>query len=283
MSSGDRRDKKAFGVYAGIMYHTAALGIRLSKLPVLGRLFETVVSKERLKAVTVPVNLPLQDKYAILHFDAAQKLIEASSYICATNTCVCREGNGCKEYPADIGCMFLGQGARDITLKGRVKEISKDEALSRLERSRSLGLVNNIIWSSVEIDILGGDPLHTIELCSCCPCCCLAFRTREGSRAFIDGISGFCVAKVISSGSCVQCLKCERSCPFHAINVSMHGRPMIDGSRCKGCGRCEVSCDKNVLKVFPLEHEGGCSSPCSDAGVNPSGIEYLEQFLSMVK
>ncbi|MDI6896809.1 4Fe-4S binding protein [Methanocella conradii] len=277
------RYKKAFGPFAGILYSLITTVIKLSNVPVIKKPIERIASRKRYKVITIPVDIPVHGNSAVLHFDAAKKLIEASSHITVIRACVCREGKDCKAYPKDLGCLFLGQGARSMSLMGRAREIGKEEALEHLQKARSLGLVNNVIWSSVELRLLGADARHTVELCACCPCCCLAFKTRDASRAFIDGIAGFGLAKVMDSEGCTRCMTCERSCPFKAIHVDARAGPVIDAGRCKGCGRCETLCNNKVIKVLPLESTMANGVREANAGSPVSGEAYFEQFLSMVK
>lgn len=148
---------------------------------------------------------------------------------------MCRESHDCKDYPVDLGCLFLGEGARTLHYKG-ARELTKDEALDRLERAKRRGLVNNIIWSRGELKLLGADEKRTIELCSCCPCCCLMFKTRDASKAFTDGFKGFGVCKVVDADECTHCTNCEQACPFKATTrrhtrQPCHRREPLQGMR----------------------------------------------------
>lgn len=266
---------KGYGLAGAIAYRAVSLGLKLSRLPLAGTIIDRVAAKKRLKVVTIPVGAALKSNPAVLPFDAAKRLIEASSYIAVTDVCLCREAHECEDYPVGLGCLFLGNGARKMSLHGRVHPISKEDALAHLERARSLGLVNNLIWSTTELHALGADPASTVELCSCCPCCCLAFKTRNASRAFVDGIAGFGIAKAVAPDDCTRCTSCQRACPFGAVHVDMHDGPHVDPDRCKGCGRCETACKPRVLKIFPVE-------PAEQATPLP-GTMYLEEFLAMVQ
>jgi Pyruvate/2-oxoacid:ferredoxin oxidoreductase delta subunit len=287
---------KGYGLAGRIVYGAARLGLGLSRIPLAGALVDRVAAKKRFKVltiptgivtipagivtiptgiVTIPVGAAIKGRPAVLPFDAARQLVEAASCIVVTDTCLCRESHRCEDYPVGLGCLFLGQGARQMSLHGRAHPISRDAALAHLERARSLGLVNNLIWSTAELRALGAEPSRTVELCSCCPCCCLAFRTRNASRAFVDGIAGFGVAKAVAPEDCTRCTNCARACPFGAIQVDMHAGPRIDASRCKGCGRCEIACKPRVLKIFPVE-------PAGRATPVP-GTMYFEEFLTMVR
>ena len=271
---GDR-EGKGYGLAGALAYRAVSLGLNLSRLPIVGRLFDRMAARMRLKVVTIPAGAAVKSNPAVLTSDIARQLVASASYIAAANVCLCRESHGCLDYPVGLGCLFLGPGARGISLRGRVRPITKDEALARLEQARSLGLITNVIWSTAEFHAIGADPAGTVELCSCCPCCCLAFKTRKASRAFIDGIAGFGVSRAVAPDECARCTNCEQACPFGAVRVDMHRGPVIDVERCKGCGRCETACRHGVLKIFPVE-------PAERATPLP-GTMYLEEFLEMVK
>jgi Pyruvate/2-oxoacid:ferredoxin oxidoreductase delta subunit len=273
---------KGYGIAGRIAYGAASIGLGLSKLPVAGALVSRVAAKKRFKVltiptgiVTIPVDATLRSNPAVLPFDAARQLVEAAVCIVVTDTCLCRESHRCEDYPVGLGCLFLGEGARAMSLHGRVRPIKREDALAHLDRARALGLVNNLIWSTTELRALGAEPSRTVELCSCCPCCCLAFKTRNASRAFVDGIAGFGVAKVMAPEDCTRCTNCVRACPFGAIRVDMRDGPHVDTGRCKGCGRCETACKPRVLKIFPAEPAGG-ATPLP-------GTVYFEEFLAMVR
>ncbi|WP_424359233.1 DUF362 domain-containing protein [Methanocella sp. MCL-LM] len=267
---------KRYGLMGKAMYFVAALGLRLSTVPVIGDVFGLLASRRRLKVVTVPVGTRFNRNPAVLHIDAAKQLVEASSYIVRTDTCMCRESQHCKDYPIDLGCLFLGEGARKMVQHGQVRPVTKEEALAHLEWARQAGLITNVIWSSPELIALGADPAHTVELCSCCPCCCLAFKTRNASVAFLDGIAGFGVSRLTSVDDCTRCTNCVGVCPFKAIRLDdiVEG-PVIDERRCKGCGRCEVACRPGILKIVPFEPEKS-ATPLP-------GTMYLEEFLLKVR
>ncbi len=279
-ASGKRFSDHIIGLLASLTYHIALFCIRMSKVPVIGWPVGMLIGGRNLRVVTVPLDLKLQSESAILPFDAVRRLVESSSFIVGLDACMCRESLDCKDYPVDLGCLFLGEGARTIHYKG-VREFTKDEALDRLERAKRLGLVNNIIWSSGELKLLGADANRTIELCSCCPCCCLMFKTRDASKAFVDSFKGFGVCKVIAADECTHCTNCESACPFKAIHVDFHIGPSVDESRCKGCGRCEMACKPEVLKVFPLYARDG---KMAQKGIHKTDAEeQFDWFLSMVR
>ena len=152
-----------------------------------------------------------------------RQLVDSAAYVAIADTCLCREAHHCKDYPASPGCVYLGEGAR--TIKHRTKEATKQEAIEWLEKARSMGLVTNLVWSSVEFRAIGADAARTLEVCSCCPCCCLMFKTRNASKAYMGNILGFGTAQVVNADGCTHCTNCEQACPFKAIHVDIRGGP----------------------------------------------------------
>ena len=266
-------------IFYSAAYRTALLFLKLSKIPLIGKPFEVLGTRTRFKVVTVPVNAKLQETSAILPFDLVRRLVGSASYVAIADTCLCRQTHGCKDYPSSPGCVYLGEGARSIKYKTR--QATGREALEWLEEARSMGLVTNVVWSTVEFRAIGADSSRTIEICSCCPCCCLMFKTRDASKAYMDNILGFGVSKATDVDACTRCTDCESACPFKAIRVDLREGPVIDGTRCKGCGRCEAVCKAGVLKVLLKENMGGISD--SKGQSMPNATALMERFLAMVK
>lgn len=263
-----------------VAYYMAILVLELSKLPIVGKPFEVLGSGGRLKVVTVPIGLRIQGTSAILPFDSVRRLVEAASYVAVADACVCRQAHKCKDYPVSPGCIYLGEGAR--TIKHKTRQAGKEEALEWLEKARSLGLVTNVIWSSVEFGAIGADASRMVEVCSCCPCCCcLMFKTWDASKAYMENILGFGVCRVIDVDGCARCTNCERACPFKAIRVDVHVGVSVNEGHCKGCGRCEAVCRANVLKVFPKDKEGDFSNSCERS--TPYANDMMERFLAIVR
>jgi len=83
------------------------------------------------------------------------------------------DSTGCKDYPMDLGCIFLGEAVKEINPKfGRMATV--EEALEHAKKCRDAGLVHLIGKNKLDTVWLNagpGDKLMTI--CNCCPCCCL--------------------------------------------------------------------------------------------------------------
>jgi electron transport complex protein RnfB len=50
---------------------------------------------------------------------------------------------------------------------------------------------------------------------------------------------------------CIGFGTCVKHCPFGAIKLNEKGLPVINGSRCTGCGKCETVCPKKLIRLEP--------------------------------
>lgn len=206
--------------------------------------------RRRAERKTIGVNVRIRSTPVVLTPDLAQELIDGAAYISLARGCPCREERKCQDFPVDFGCLYLGEGARGIVAKGNALQIGRQEAREHIRRAGDLGLVHMVLWTSEELRSLGADAKKALELCSCCPCCCLNRRTGDGMKAYIDGITGMGIAR--AEGECNACGECEGACIFKAITIAEDG-PEINPDRCKGCGRCVKACRQGVLNVYSLE------------------------------
>ena len=69
--------------------------------------------------------------------------------------------------------------------------------------------------------------------------------------------------------NCRRCLAhpCSNVCPKNAITIEKH-RAVIDQEKCINCGRCEQSCPYNAI----VHYDRPCSSVC---GVHAIESDYL--------
>lgn len=47
-----------------------------------------------------------------------------------------------------------------------------------------------------------------------------------------------------------SCRVCVDACPYDAISTDASGRPVVDATRCNGCGICEYRCPSNTYRSF---------------------------------
>jgi len=55
--------------------------------------------------------------------------------------------------------------------------------------------------------------------------------------------------KRVCSIGCLGLGDCIQACIFDAIHMGENGYPVVDETRCVGCGACERACPKNILRV----------------------------------
>ena len=175
--------------------------------------------------------------------------IEKASYRWIMNTCICREGDDCQEYPHDLGCVFLGEAVLTINPKmGRLA--TSEEALAHVHRARALGMVNLIGRDRIDNLWMGAHPFGKLmTICNCCPCCCL-FRVIPAldpiNRAKITRMPG--VRVWVDTSRCAGCGKCAGGmCFVEAIHME-NGKAVIS-DECRGCGRCVEACPRNAIQL----------------------------------
>ena len=227
---------------------------RLSRYPAVARLMDKTLfngddmmylPKDRVvvgEAIEPPTSTALPSAI-VDHF------IEKANYRWVMHECICRASEGCKDYPLDLGCIFLGEAVLQINPKmGHLA--TREEALAHARRARELGLVQLIGRDRIDQMWLGAGPFgKLLTICSCCPCCCL-FKVIPDldirNRAKVTAMSGVSVA--VNSAACVGCGKCTRGvCFVEAIHL-VDGKAHIS-EECRGCGRCTEVCPRQAISL----------------------------------
>lgn len=201
--------------------------------------------KDNVVRLHAPIARPEE---TVLPSQVVEHFIEQSSYRFIMNFCICREGDGCQDYPADLGCLFLGEAVLGINPKlGRL--VSKEAALEHMERCREAGLVHMVGRNKLDTVWLGVQPGHRLlTICNCCPCCCL-FKVAPHLHADIGKkIHRMAGVTVNVNGGCSGCGLCtEGVCFVEAISLE-NGRARI-GEGCRGCGRCVEICPNEAIEL----------------------------------
>ena len=164
--------------------------------------------------------------------------------------CICRDSAHCKDYPVDLGCLFLGDAAKDINPRfGRV--ISKEEALAHAQKCRDAGLVHLIGRNKLDSVWLNVGPAQNLmTICNCCPCCCLWKILPTVSHRIGDKVSRMPGVSIQVTDKCVGCGTCARDvCFVDAVSLK-EGRAIIDENACRGCGRCAAACPKQAIGII---------------------------------
>lgn len=60
---------------------------------------------------------------------------------------------------------------------------------------------------------------------------------------------------------CIACNPCERSCPMGAIHIGevISEKPVLDETRCVGCGNCISQCSGLAITVIDLSGKDGAA------------------------
>ena len=192
----------------------------------------------------VPENIALPSQVAE-HFvrQASQRFI--------MNFCICRSADSCRDYPIELGCLFLGPGVEKID-PSLGSMATEEEALRHLRRCREAGLVHIIGRNKLDSMWLGtGKKEELMTICNCCPCCCL-WKMLPELHPDLGGMMGRMpgVEVAVEADSCVGCGLCTRGrCYVNAISL-IDGKAAIDGAACRGCGRCAETCSHGAIRII---------------------------------
>lgn len=212
------------------------------------RLFAPAYSSSYNQEIILPVHqdIPIPAN-SILPLTLLEKLVEESSSQVVMNSCLCRTVQGCKDYPLDQGCLFLGEGANQIH-SSMAHAVSREEAIAHIKRGAEQHLSPTIIHSWFDAAILGIPYKNMLAICFCCPCCCTLQESMPfGPAAFRESLHPIPGIKVEITPDCVGCGVCAEACNFDAIEL--HSPAAIISDRCKACGRCVQACPNHAIRI----------------------------------
>lgn len=232
----------------------------LGKIPLISWLYKKILlmsSSDFSQGYSFPLNIEITDtdKQVVMPADLMKKAIRDARYRAIMTSCICREAQDCKNYPKDIGCIFLGEAAEACVRNGIAKEATAEECYLHLEKAASHGLSGQALWVEVEKYLWGFETKNArkfLEFCFCCPCCCTGFRfakrTGREARLLFHRTSGW-VAE-IDTDKCVKCMACQAICPRHAVD-SVYGLVTVNED-CGGCGLCIPKCSTGAIKLVAI-------------------------------
>jgi len=209
----------------------------------------------------IPLNAQVKDRpSAVMPYRMIDDVIEKASFRLIMHECICRKGTGCTDYPIDFGCLFLGEGARTL-LKGDVgRGATIEEAKAHIRKAGEMKLVPLAAYVKLEQWVMGiskENHSRLLEICLCCPCCCLGLRnlkhiSPEGRRQVFLNI-GF-VAKAFPT--CQGCFDCVSACPAGAIKTK-GDKVWVKEDECVGCGLCQNACPHQAIRLVQIKPARG--------------------------
>ena len=90
---------------------------KATNLPVLGDLVISLtgMDKDHSSVTLIPTNKCLEDQgTTIVPVDLLREYIRRSAHRVILDQCPCRQGHGCKDYPKDLGCLYMGDATKDM-------------------------------------------------------------------------------------------------------------------------------------------------------------------------
>lgn len=229
---------------------------KLSKIPIIRLIYSKMIfEKSNLtyltkdKVVEITLNKKIQQPDSIVvPSSVVEHFIEKSSYRVIMNFCLCREANRCKNYPIEMGCLFMGEAAKKIPSSfGR--PASKKQALEYVEKCRKLGLIHLIGRDRIDETWLGvGSKIPLITICNCCNCCCLWRMLPYLDDRLSSSVKRMPGVKIKVNENCNGCgICCKNVCFINAIKISNDIAEINES--CLACGRCVQICPNNAIEL----------------------------------
>ncbi|UCC18169.1 MAG: 4Fe-4S binding protein [Promethearchaeota archaeon] len=227
---------------------------KLTKFPILNKIFDHLLFRGDdiiylPQDKTIGINKEMGEyEELVLPSQVLEFFINKAKNHWVMNFCICRSSMGCKDYPADLGCLFLGDAVLNINPQ-LGKLVTKEEALGHLKKCSDAGLVHMIGRNRLDAQWLGVKPGEKLlSICNCDPCCCLwrvssILAPNIGSKIKImPGV------KVQANNKCIGCKTCVKVCFVNAIEL-INDKAFITKD-CRGCGRCVDICPQKAIDII---------------------------------
>jgi len=236
-------------------FHRRFTLAKVSRLPLLGWLTDRMLFKDdelvylpKDRVIQVEVNRAIEAPVnMVLPSQVVHSFIDQAEVHWIMDFCICRVSNECRDYPSDLGCLFMGEAALRIDPRlGRLA--TREEAHEHIRRAGEAGLVHLIGRNKLDtvwLDVGPGERLLTV--CNCCQCCCLWKMLPDLAPAIGSRVTKMDGVEVEVTPDCVGCGTCQGSCFVDAIKI-VDGRAQI-GEECRGCGRCVEACPEHAITI----------------------------------
>ena len=136
---------------------------KLTKFPILGKVFDKllfegdeIIYLVQDKVIRLDKPVGEYDEY-VLPSQVLEYFINKANYHWVMDFCICRDSMQCKDYPINLGCLFLGEATLGINPQlGR--RVTKEEALEHLKKCQDAGLVHMVGRNLLDKQWLGVKP-----------------------------------------------------------------------------------------------------------------------------
>ena len=236
------------------VYPARYLGALMTNLPILesftNNIFfmgDDVVYLPRDNTIRIKEEIPQPEEIA-LPSEIVEHFINKANYHWIMDFCLCRDSAGCRDYPRDYGCLFLGEAVLNINPElGSL--VTREHALDHSRRCRDAGLVQMVGRNRLDKVWLGAGPGYKLlTICNCCPCCCLYGTLPYASPKISRKIHKLPGLQVTVSDLCSGCGLCtDGVCFVEAIELT-NGQAHIH-DYCRGCGRCVEICPDGAIDI----------------------------------
>jgi len=187
---------------------------------------------------TIPVPGAVNAQQTVMAYEEARGIVGAQDKIVVA-PCICRKeqrmvGKGCHR-PLE-SCLVFGLGAQYYEDNRLGRGITRDEALTILERAEQAGLV-----------LQPSNAQKVVNICTCCGCCCQILKNLKKLPKPAEHVMSNFVARV-DADRCSGCETCLERCQMEAITVA-EATAVVAQERCIGCGLCVPTCPEQAIEL----------------------------------
>lgn len=213
-------------------------------------LFDSEINEEVILPIYQDINIPPS---TALPYQFLEECIEMADFAVVMNECLCRRVEKCQTFPRNLGCLFLGEGAREIhsTL---AHPVSKAEAKAHLQKAFEYQLTPMIIHSWFDSAMLGIPFQRMAAICFCCSCCCTVHNSLSlGPAAYFQTAKPFPGVTITVTDRCIGCGICLTECSLGGLEMVSNQAQIT--AKCLGCGRCVLKCPNDAIQISYQENE----------------------------
>ena len=201
----------------------------------------------------VPVGKSVQADIAVHPFESVAEIVaEAQSW--GVVDCICRKqkaliGDPC-DHPLDV-CLVLRQSPGAFDGASSVRALTREEAMSTLQRAADAGLVHSV----------SNNQRGLWYICNCCTCSCGVLRGMA-DLGIANVVARSAFVSQVDGSLCIGCGICVEQCPFGAL--SLQDTAAVDRVRCVGCGICTLHCPSDALILVRRPSEEVMPTPVTE-------------------